>query len=86
MQEEGELDKAKPLFEQALEIDKKAYGSDHPEVALGLNNLASLLRELGELDKAKPLLEQALEIWKKAHGSDHPSVATGLNNLALLLK
>ena len=65
LQDQGELDEAKPLYEQALEIDKKAHGSNHPRVATGLNNLAGLLQDQGELDKAKPLYEQALEIFKK---------------------
>ena len=34
--------KAEPLFQQALQIDRKVLGEEHPETATGLNNLAGL--------------------------------------------
>ena len=34
-----------PYFKQSLEIKKKVYGEEHPKVALGLNNLALLLKQ-----------------------------------------
>ena len=37
---QGKLDEAKPYIEQALAIDKKVYGEEHPDVARDLNNLA----------------------------------------------
>ena len=39
------FDEAEPLMRRALDIDEAAYGPDHPRVATGLNNLASLLRD-----------------------------------------
>jgi len=39
---QGKLDDAVPLYLQALAIDEKVYGKDHPEVATDMNNLAHL--------------------------------------------
>jgi hypothetical protein len=44
---------ARPLFERALRIDEASYGPDHPIVAMRLNNLALLLRDLGDPASAR---------------------------------
>ena len=82
---QGKLDEAEPLYKEALAIDKKVFGDEHPNVAGDLNNLAELLRTQGKYDDAKPLQEEALAIRKKVLGEEHPEVAESLNNLALLL-
>jgi len=58
----GEYGKAKPLYEQALAIDEKLYGDDHPIMSIRLNNLADLYCTIGEYDRAKPLYERALTV------------------------
>lgn len=98
---QGRLEKAKVLYERALNIREKALGSYHPEVATSFKNLASLLlvqvgsTELnrdddsasqGHLDEAKPLFKRALKIREKVLGPDHPDTATSLDNLASLLQ
>jgi tetratricopeptide (TPR) repeat protein len=77
---------ARPLFERALAIRKKARGPEHPDTASSLNNLALLLQKQGDLVAARPLYERALEIGEKVQGPDHPATATRLNNLAGLLR
>ena len=69
-----------------LAIWKKVLGPDHPQVALGLNNLARLYRARGKYAEAEPLYKRALAINEKALGSDHPDLATTLNNLAELYR
>ena len=59
-------------------------GPGAPEVATGLNNLASLYKDQGRYADAEPLNMRALAIYKKALGPDHPKFATALNNLASL--
>jgi len=41
--------KAEPLLERALAIREKAFGPEHPDTAMSLNNLACL-----QLDKDSP--------------------------------
>ena len=41
---QGNYVEAEPLYLQALAIDEKVYGKDHPDVAIDLNNLAGLYK------------------------------------------
>jgi hypothetical protein len=50
-------------------------------VAIGLNNLASLLSAKRDYEGAEQLYREAVAIWKKALGDEHADVASGLNNL-----
>ena len=86
LQVHARLAEARPLAERALAIDEAAYGPDHPDVAIRLNNLAAILQDLGQPGEARPLAERALAIDEAAYGPDHPEVATDLNNLALILQ
>jgi hypothetical protein len=49
---QGRLSDAIPLFEHALEIDEKALGSDHPQVAQLLEHYAASLRKAGHTSRA----------------------------------
>src|SRR5689334_5735917 len=65
---------------------KASLGPDHPEVAIYLNNLATLLKDTNRVGEAEPLMRRALAITEASLGPDHPDVATRLNNLARLLQ
>ena len=80
------LGEAEPLMWRALEIDKAAFGEQHPTVAIRLNNLATLLLDTNRIEEAEPLMRRALEIDVAALGEQHPTVARDLNNLAQMLK
>jgi tetratricopeptide (TPR) repeat protein/transcriptional regulator with XRE-family HTH domain len=86
LQHAGDLGAARHWYENALDIHEAIAGPDHPDTAISLNNLASLLRDQGDLAAARPLYERALEISERVLGPDHPATAIGLNNLALLLR
>jgi tetratricopeptide (TPR) repeat protein len=77
---------AEPLMRRALAISEKSYGPEHPDVAIRVNNLASLLHVTNRLSEAEPLRRRALAIDEKSYGPEHPSVAIRLGNLAMLLK
>ena len=81
---EGRYGEAEPLLVEALIIRKQLLGSEHPEVATTLNNLALLYQTQGRYEEAESLFVEALVIRKQLLGSEHPEVATTLNNLALL--
>lgn len=78
----GRYDEALPLAHRVLEIREKILGSDHPDVAAALNNLAALYERKGDLSRAEPLYQRVLTIREKALGPDHPDVAKSLINLA----
>jgi tetratricopeptide (TPR) repeat protein len=77
-------DEALPLFEQALTIDERVLGANHPNLSSTLNNLAILYDSLDQSKKAEALYRRALDIVRKAHGNEHPDVVTNLMNLATL--
>jgi tetratricopeptide (TPR) repeat protein len=83
---QGRLQEAEPLYQEALAIYRQALPSGHPSIANSLNNLAMLYKNQGRLDEAEPLLKEALAIRRQALPSGHPDIATSLNNLAGLYK
>ena len=86
LKDNGDHERALPLYERSLAIKEKAVGKDHPDTATSLNNLAKLYRDKGDYDRALLLYERSLAIREKALGKKHPHVAQSLNNLALLNK
>lgn len=72
------------LYKRALAIHEKAFGEEHPVVAIDLANLASFYSSRNKYDEAEPLIRQALAIGEKTLGPDHPMVAELLGNLAQL--
>ncbi|CAK9099730.1 Nephrocystin-3 [Durusdinium trenchii] len=75
---------ALPLASESAAIQKRLLGTDHPDYANSLNNLALLYTAMGDSAQAEPLYQQALEIKERVLGTDHPDYATSLNNLATL--
>jgi tetratricopeptide (TPR) repeat protein len=82
--QEGKYQEAIPIAEKFLAMTKRTLGSDDPNTAASLNNLALLYLETGAYAKAEPLYQQALQIFQKALGPDHPATALSLHNLAAL--
>ncbi len=62
----GQYEQALPLHQQALEIRGKSLGTDHPDYASSLNNLALLYGSMGQYEQALPLSQQALKIRGKS--------------------
>ena len=83
---QGKYDEAEPLYREALAIDKKIYGDDHPEVATDLNNLASLLIKQLRLDEAEKPCFDALKIRQVKLGEDHLRTAQSHNTCGELLR
>ncbi len=81
---QGKLAEAEPRLRDALEMTKRVFTGDQPEVARSLDNLASLLYAEGKLTEAEPLFRNALEVRKRLFKGDHSDLATSLNNLAFL--
>ena len=82
----GRYQEAIIYAEELVTAGEKVYGTDHPNVAVFLNNFAMLYYALGDYPRAEPLYKRSLAIREKAFGKEHPNVATALVNLALLYK
>ena len=81
---QGRYSEAEPLYLDALEMRRRLFTGDHPDVASSLNNLALLYHNQGKYSEAEPLYLDALEMRRRLFTGDHPNVATSLNNLASL--
>ena len=61
---------------------EKVLGSDHPDVAKQLNNLALLCQNQGKYEEVEKYYQRALAIYESKLGEDDPNVAKTKNNLA----
>jgi tetratricopeptide (TPR) repeat protein len=80
----GQYLKAVDVAKDALKVAEETFGSEHPNMAFSLSNLAILYQEQGKYVEAELLYKRALAISEKALGKDHPDVATVLENMAVL--
>lgn len=83
---QGELDRAEPLYLEALEMKRRLLGAEHPDVAFTLNNLASLRHARGDYTGAAEFLREALGLLSGIFGDEHPLATASLLNLAAVLK
>ena len=60
----------------------QVLGSDHPDVAKQLNNLALLCQNQGKYEEVEKYYQRALSIYETKLGQDDPNVAKTKNNLA----
>lgn len=78
----GNYAKAEAALQQALALQEKEFGSDHPAVSDTLANLATLYLAMGDFPKAETYYKRALAIREKTLGPDDVNVARLLSNLA----
>lgn len=83
---QGFYQQAEPWFQQCVQICQNRLGSEHPNVATSLNNLAELYHSQGRYSEAEPLFEQALAICERTLGVGHPHTMTVRGNYAKFLK
>jgi eukaryotic-like serine/threonine-protein kinase len=77
---------AKQSYEQALEIDRRALGDDHPRVAFRLQNLAIVAQNMGDLRQAEGLYLEAIKRQEHAYGDRHPETVIAKGNYGMLLQ
>ncbi len=82
--EQGDLEKAEAVIQQALAFAEKTYGAEDPHVATSLNNLATILMDQQRFDEAESLFRRALAIQQQALGADHPATKETQSNLEQL--
>ncbi len=78
-------EEAERLFRESLAMKQVLYaGEAHPEIAMGLNNIAYVLQIEGKYDAAGEMYTAAYDMQRQLLGEDHPDVALALNNLAFV--
>ena len=79
-----QYDRAEPLLVEALDIQRKVLGENHPDLAVSMSNLAGLYQKICRYDKAEALYLAALRLRENALGQDSPALAATLHNLTSL--
>src|SRR2546430_11818424 len=77
---------AEPFHMGSLTITEKALGSDHPNLATALSNLAGIYKAQGRYAEVEALYKRSLIIREKAFGPNQPSVVNTVDDLASLYK
>lgn len=78
---------AEQLFREALAMKRVLYSDEaHPEIAMGLNNVAYTLHAEGRYGDAEILYREAIDMNRTLLGEDHPDIAMALNNLAFVIR
>jgi tetratricopeptide (TPR) repeat protein len=76
---------ADAYYQRSLELKKRIYGPDHPEVGLAMIEVMEGRQREGRSDEARALGEAGLAIMTRALGPLHPALIKPLNNVALIL-
>ncbi len=79
------MDGAIDYTKRALTTNEKVYGSEHPTVAVDINNIGIFLKEKGDLDSALDYTKRALKITEKVFGPENPMSATDASNIGQIL-
>jgi tetratricopeptide (TPR) repeat protein/predicted Ser/Thr protein kinase len=80
----GHFDRARMMYEGALNRRRDNLAEAHPDVAESSARLGEFLYETGEYDEAVQLLESSLQMRRKAYGPDHTLVGRSLRSLGNL--
>jgi len=84
--EQGDLDEAERLFQEAQTTIRQIAGDRHPLLGDLLHNYSTLLMVKRDLPGARDLLEEALDIRQAAWGATSAPAAESLSQLGTLLK
>jgi len=63
---------------RSLEIRERQLGSDHPDVANSLFNLAALYHNTQRYPQALQSIQRAIQIYEQKLGTEHPETQKAL--------
>lgn len=80
----GNVENAISHINQALSIQEKTIGKEHPDYAKSLQKIVIYKCTLGLIPEAIQIENEVLRIREKALGKKHPDYARALHNMALI--
>ncbi len=83
--EQFKVHEAEAVCRQALEIQQRHLGSDHPDIALTLGRLARALGRDLRFTQAEEVLRRVVDMRVRLHGENHPATAEALADLGVEL-
>lgn len=84
LEQKGDYRYAVKLYEQSLEIYRKAGPTNFSDVAATLNDISMLYWSVGNYLMAESLCNEAIQVDKIARPEENPEYAIHLNNLGLV--
>jgi tetratricopeptide (TPR) repeat protein len=84
--DQGKLQEAEAMYQQALTGYEKALGPDHTSTLDSVHNLGILYKDQGKLQKAEAMYQRALTGKEKALGPDHTSTLDSVHCLGILYR
>jgi serine/threonine-protein kinase len=84
LERKGQFREASQLLRNALDINGRLEGTDSPNYAISLHNLAGALIDSGDLTSAEAMDLQALALRRKLSGPGNPDLTYPLNNLGFI--
>jgi tetratricopeptide (TPR) repeat protein len=89
LEDSGDPAEAEKVYRRAIALHEQTLGSEHPETAVAMTNLAGVLEEQGRMEPALELFERAAEIFgrqtRRMRGP-HPHLKSALRNLGRALR
>ena len=80
----GRFDKAAPLLEDALKIQRNHESVSELDLAENLHELARLLRNEGEIERPRKLYHESLKLQRRHLGEEHEDIAGNLHELGII--
>ena len=77
----GELEAARPLYEEALAGSRATLGDTHPSTLTSIYNMGRLLKKMGDLAGAVPLFRKEVDAMRDQHGPEHDETLYSARNL-----
>jgi tetratricopeptide (TPR) repeat protein len=72
---------ARRSCDRAIAMRERVLGPDHPDVAVVINLVGSIVEREGKAQEAVTERERAIAIYRNAKLENHPNLANALNNL-----
>ncbi|MEO1082722.1 MAG: tetratricopeptide repeat protein, partial [Acidobacteriota bacterium] len=85
LEELGQPDDAVAAHREAVAIQEKVHGPDHPDLGPGLSRLSSALRAADRAGEALPISRRAVQLVEAAHPDGHWQVVVTLAELTQAL-
>jgi len=82
----GDPADAEAVHREVLELRRRIWGAQHPEVANAIVNVASAVADQGRVDEAAALYREGLAMRRRLQGEDHSEYATDLSGFADFLR
>ena len=82
LNDQRRLDEAEAVIREALAIQRKVFGEEHPDVSDSLFNLGAVLQGRGKLLEAEAAFRDSLAMRRKLMGNDHSVAEVTLRYLA----